>query len=149
MLVFHWYLVYIQPTFSAKKIQLFCEKTKVKRLCMMAHESNFVGDRPFESIFSFVYNSINFKLFCEKMKEKQLYMILNNLTRINAKLNFYLILLVLLEFLILVSRKIWRPNSKIFRENFWVRATFAGKKDMATTRASESLSWGLQTQPKI
>ena len=37
--------------------------------------------------------------------------------RINAKLNFYYILL--LRFLILVSRKIWRPNSKILPENYY------------------------------
>ena len=40
----------------------------------------------------------------------------------NYKLKLNLFLMLLLGFLILVSRKIWRPNSKIFPEIFWIWA---------------------------
>ena len=54
------------------------------------------------------------------------------------KLNFFLMLL--LGFLILVSRKIWWPNSKIFQENF---------EKWAWPPCVPLMVWGLLTRPKI
>ena len=60
--------------------------------------------------------------------------------RINVRLNLYLILLS--EFLILVSRKFWRPNSKIFRENFGVPNFYGSSGDYYLSNGFEkSKSW--------